>query len=63
MGREMNEMRTGPERMFRQPACGGTLTSPGGITSRMLPGIMGKFHGDVRDEGDDVLVAADLPGA
>ena len=35
---------------------------PGGIGDRMMPAVRGEFRVDVREDLDDVLVVADLPG-
>jgi HSP20 family protein len=35
---------------------------PGGIGDRMLPAVRGEFRVDVREDEDEVLVVADLPG-
>lgn len=35
---------------------------PGGLGDRMLPAVRGEFRVDVREDADEVLVVADLPG-
>ncbi len=35
---------------------------PGGIGDRLMPAVRGEFRVDVREDEDDVLVVADLPG-
>lgn len=35
---------------------------PGGIGDRLMPAVRGEFRVDVREDEDEVLVAADLPG-
>jgi len=62
MWQEMNEMRGELEHMLRQASRGGNFMAPGGLTDRMLPAIRGEFRVDIREEGDEVIVIADLPG-
>ena len=35
---------------------------PGGVGDRLLPAVRGEFRVDVREDQDEVLVVADLPG-
>ncbi len=35
---------------------------PGGIGDRLMPAVRGEFRVDVREDEDEVLVVADLPG-
>ena len=62
MWRDMEEMRAELENMFHHAYTGGKLLPPGGVTGRMLPAIRGEFRVDVRDNDDEVIVVADLPG-
>lgn len=60
--REMEEMRADLENLFQQTYSGGKLLPPGGVADRMLPAIRGEFRVDVREQDDDVIIVADLPG-
>lgn len=62
MWREMDDMRREMETLFQQVQTGGRLLPAGGVTARMLPAIRGEFRVDVREDGDEVIVVADLPG-
>lgn len=62
MWREMEDMRRDMETLFNQVQTGGRLLPAGGVTDRMLPAIRGEFRIDVREEADEVIVVADLPG-
>jgi len=62
MWREMDDMRREMENLFQQVQTGGRLLPAGGVTDRMLPAIRGEFRVDVREDGDEVIVVADLPG-
>ena len=35
---------------------------PGGVGDRLMPAVRGEFRVDVREDEDEVLVVADLPG-
>jgi HSP20 family protein len=54
--RQFDELMAEMENRFR----GGL--GPGGIGDRMLPAVRGEFRVDVREDEDEVLVVADLPG-
>ncbi|MFA7303169.1 MAG: Hsp20/alpha crystallin family protein [Methanoregula sp.] len=62
MWREMDDMRREMENLFVQVQTGGRLLPAGGMTDRMLPAIRGEFRVDVREDGNEVIVVADLPG-
>jgi HSP20 family protein len=62
MWREMEDMRRDMEILFNQAQTGGRLLPAGGVTDRMLPAIRGEFRIDVREQADEVIVVADLPG-
>jgi HSP20 family protein len=61
--REMDEMRSELDQVFRRASAGGRLLPAGGMDDRMLPAIRGEFRVDVREDEDGVIVVADLPGA
>jgi len=60
---EMDEMRAELDSMFLQASAGGRLLPAGGMSDRMLPALRGEFRVDVREDDDEVIVVADLPGA
>ena len=60
--RDIEDMRGELENIFQQVHTGGRLLPPGGVADRMLPAIRGEFRVDVRDNDDEVIVVADLPG-
>jgi len=62
MWREMEDMQREMETLFNQVQTGGRLLPAGGVTDRMLPAIRGEFRIDVREQADEVIVVADLPG-
>ena len=62
MWREMEDMQREMETLFNQAQTGGRLLPAGGVTDRMLPAIRGEFRIDVREQADEVIVVADLPG-
>jgi len=41
---------------------GGRFLPAAGVTDRVLPAIRGEFRVDVRDNDDEIMVVADLPG-
>jgi HSP20 family molecular chaperone IbpA len=59
----MAEMRAELDHRVNQPGAGCRLLLPGGICDPVIPSIRGEFRVDVREHGDGVIVAADLPGA
>jgi HSP20 family protein len=63
MWREMEEMRSDLDALFQTASSGHRLLPSGGVSDRMLPAIHGEFRVDVREHDDEVIVAADLPGA
>jgi len=63
MWREMEDMRAELDSLFQATSSGQRLLPAGGIGDRMLPAIRGEFRVDVREHEDEVIVAADLPGA
>lgn len=61
--REMEERRAELENMYQQAFEGGKrLLLPGGISDQLLPAIRGDVRVDVRDLGENMKVAADMPG-
>jgi HSP20 family protein len=62
MWRDMEELRRDMEILFHQVHTGSRLLPAGGVTDRMLPAIRGEFRVDVREQADEVIVVADLPG-
>lgn len=54
--RQFDELMAEMENRFR----GGL--GPGGVGDRLLPAVRGEFRVDVREDEDEVLVVADLPG-
>ncbi len=61
--REMEKRRAELETMYQQASEGGKrLLLPGGITDQLLPAIRGDVRVDGRDLGENVTVAADMPG-
>jgi HSP20 family protein len=66
--RQFDDMMAEMENRFRgmMQGSGNYLPAggfgPGGIGDRLMPAVRGEFRLDVREEGDDVLVVADLPG-
>ncbi|HNX17618.1 MAG TPA: Hsp20/alpha crystallin family protein [Methanoregula sp.] len=58
----MEDMRAEMDRLFSQVYGGGRFLPPGGVSDRMLPAIRGEFRVDVRDQENEVVVVADLPG-
>jgi HSP20 family protein len=62
MWQEMDEMRGELEHMLRRTSMSGNFLSPGGLTDRMLPAIRGEFRVDIREDANEVIVIADLPG-
>jgi HSP20 family protein len=54
--RQFDELMSEMENRFR----GGL--GPGGVGDRLLPAVRGEFRVDVREDEDEVLVVADLPG-
>jgi HSP20 family protein len=54
--RQFDELMGEMENRFR----GGL--GPGGVGDRLLPAVRGEFRVDVREDEDEVLVVADLPG-
>lgn len=62
MWREMEEMRAEMDHLFSRIPGNQRFLSAGGDEARMLPSISGEFRVDVRDQGDELLVVADLPG-
>jgi len=63
MWHEMEEMRLDLDALFQTASSGHRLLPAGGVGDRMLPAIRGEFRVDVWEHDDEVIVAADLPGA
>jgi len=59
---EMEDMRAELDNLFRQASAANQLLPPGGLGDRMLPAISGEFRVDVREQGNEIIVVADLPG-
>jgi len=59
---EMEAMQAELDNMFRQASAGGRLLPAGGMSERMLPAIRGEFRVDVREDADEIVIVADLPG-
>jgi len=59
----MERMRYDLARMLRDTSESGRFPPPGSVTDRLLPAIRGEFRVDVRQEGGEMIVTADLPGA
>lgn len=68
LGRQFDDMLNEMESRFRTLMLGsGTFLpagglGPGGVGDRLMPAVRGEFRIDVREDQDDVLVVADLPG-
>ncbi|HOT95281.1 MAG TPA: Hsp20/alpha crystallin family protein [Methanoregulaceae archaeon] len=68
LGRQFDEMLNEMENRFRSLmlGSGGFLPAgglgPGGFGDRLMPAVRGEFRLDVREDQDEVLVVADLPG-
>jgi len=64
MWRDMEDMRSELESIIQQSyPVGSKLLLPGGVADRMIPAIRGVFRVDVRENDDEVIITADLPGA
>lgn len=59
---EMDDMRAEMDRLFSQVYGGGRFLPPGGVSDRMLPALRGEFRVDVKDQDEEVIIVADLPG-
>lgn len=65
IGREFDVMMGEMEDRFNNLLQGlesSRLLPAPGARERMLPALRGEFQVDVKDEGDHIVVAADLPG-
>ena len=60
--KEMEEMRAEMDSLFHQGSSGNRLLLPGSVTDQMLPAIRSDVRVDVKKQGDEVIVVADLPG-
>jgi HSP20 family protein len=59
---EIEDMRAELDALFQLGPYRGRLLPPGGVTDRMLPAIRGEFRVDVREQDNEMIVVADLPG-
>lgn len=68
LGRQFDDMLNEMEGRFRSLMLGSGAflpaggLGPGGVGDRLMPAVRGEFRLDVREDQDDVLVVADLPG-
>jgi len=61
---ELNDMRAYMDALFRQmgePAPGTALLPAAGEQTKMLPALRGDMKVDVKEQGDEVVVTADMP--
>jgi HSP20 family protein len=61
---ELNDMRAYMDALFRQmgePVAGTALLPAAGEQRQMLPALRGDMKVDVKEQGDEVVVTADMP--
>lgn len=61
---ELNDMRSYMDALFRQmgePVGGTALLPAAGEQTKLLPALRGDMKVDVKEQGDEVVVTADMP--